>query len=124
MQLIRFHKNCKYQLSVFPVIQQSLLDVCYDNGTDNDILFNPIKSVCTVFKPKAYKLYLNPTVFIGQETLKYILNLNIYDLASVKFSPTPDAGHSKCDDCDMLRQMRSLYANSKKLIRTFSHFVC
>ena len=24
---------------------QSLLDVCYEYGTDNDILFNPIKSV-------------------------------------------------------------------------------
>ena len=34
------------------------LDVCYEYGTDNDILFNPIKSVCTVFKPKACKLYL------------------------------------------------------------------
>ena len=34
---------------------QTLLDVCYEYGIDNDILFNPIKSVCTVFKPKAYK---------------------------------------------------------------------
>ena len=33
-----------------------LLDVCYDYGSDNDILFNPIKSVYTIFKPKAYKL--------------------------------------------------------------------
>ena len=40
-------------------------------GTDNDTLFNPIKSVCTVFKRKAYKLYL-PTVFSDQEELKYI----------------------------------------------------
>ena len=28
---------------------QSLLDVCYDYGSDNDILFNPIKSVYTIF---------------------------------------------------------------------------
>ena len=42
---------------------QSLLDV--DCGTDNDILFIilVIKTVCTVFKPKACKLYL-PTVLL------------------------------------------------------------
>ena len=50
---------------------QSLLDAYYEYGTDNDILLNTIKYGCTVIKPKAYKLYL-PTVFIGQETLKYI----------------------------------------------------
>ena len=40
----------------------SLLDICYEYGTDSDILFNPTKSVSTVFKPQSYKLYL-PTVF-------------------------------------------------------------
>ena len=50
---------------------QSLFDVCYDYGSDNDILFNPIKSVYIIFKPKAYKLYL-PSVFIGSDALKYV----------------------------------------------------
>ena len=72
---------------------------------------NPIKSVCTVFKPKAYKLYI-PTVFIGQEALKYISESKYLGFS---FSD------SKCVDCDMLRQMRSLYAKSNMLIRTFSH---
>ena len=39
-------------------VMQSLLDVCYEYGTDNVILFNPNTSICTVFKPKGYKLYL------------------------------------------------------------------
>ena len=47
---------------------QTLLDVCYEYGIDNDILFNPIKLVCTVFKPKAYKLYL-PKVFIVSDEI-------------------------------------------------------
>ena len=55
---------------------QSLLDVCYEYGTDNDIILKPIKSICTVFKPNGYKLYL-PTVFIGQEALNMSLNPNI-----------------------------------------------
>ena len=50
---------------------QSLLDVCYDYSSDNDILFNPIKSVYTIFKLKAYKLYL-PPVFIGSDVLKCV----------------------------------------------------
>ena len=31
---------------------QNLLDVCHNFGTANDILFNPLKSVCIVYKPK------------------------------------------------------------------------
>ena len=81
---------------------QTLLDVCYEYGIDNDILFNPIKSVCTVFKPKAYKLYL-PTVFIGSDALKFITESKYLGFT---FSD------SKSDDCDMLRQMRLLYAKS------------
>ena len=49
-------------LAPTPSALQSLLDVCNEYGTDNDILFNTIKSVCTVLKPKANKLYI-PTVF-------------------------------------------------------------
>ena len=90
---------------------QTLLDVCYEYGIDNDIVFNPIKSVCTVFKPKAYKLYL-PTVFIGSDDLKFITESKYLGFT---FSD------SKSDDCDMLRQMRLLYAKSNKLLRTFSH---
>ena len=44
--------------------------ICYEYGTDNDILFNSIKSVCTVFKPKAYKRF-TPTVFIFDDALKF-----------------------------------------------------
>ena len=79
---------------------QSLLDVCQEYGTDHDILFNPIKFICTFFKLKAYELCL-PTIFIGQEALKNVSESKYLDFS---FSD------SKCDDCDMLRQMRSLYA--------------
>ena len=36
---------------------QHMLDVCFDFSIRNDIKFNPIKSVCNVFKPKNNKLY-------------------------------------------------------------------
>ena len=90
---------------------QSLLDVCYEYGTDNDILFNHIKSVCTVFKPKAYKRF-TPTVFIGDDALKFTREAKYLGFTF---------NDSKCDDSDMLRQMRLLYAKSNTLLRTFSH---
>ena len=49
---------------------QSLLDVSYEYGTDNDILFNLIKSVFTVLNPKAYKRF-TPTFFFGDDALKF-----------------------------------------------------
>ena len=91
----------------------SLLDVCYTYGIDNDILFNPIKYVCTVFKPKPYKLYLS-TVFIGQDELKYISESKYLGFS---FSD------SKFDNCDLLCQMKSRYAKSNRLIRTFRMYV-
>ena len=90
---------------------QSLLDACYEYGTDNDILFNSIKSVCTVFKPKAYKQF-TPTVFIGNDSLKFTKEAKYLGFTF---------NDSKCDDSDMLRQMRLLYAKSNTLLRTFSH---
>ena len=33
----------------------NLLDVCHNYGAANNILFNPMKSVCFVYKPKYYK---------------------------------------------------------------------
>ena len=82
---------------------QTLLNVCYE--------YDPIKSVCTVFKPKAYKLYL-PTVFIGSDALKFIKESKY-----LRFT----FNGSKSDDCDMLRQMSLFYTKSNKILRTFSY---
>ena len=47
---------------------QRMLDVCLDFSIRNDIKFNPIKSVCIVFKPKSSKLYC-PNVKLDCDTL-------------------------------------------------------
>ena len=100
MQMMFIGTNC--------YAMQTLINVCYAYGIDNDIIFNLIKSVCTVFKPKAYKLYL-PKVFIGSDPIKFSKESKYLGFTFIY------------DDCDMLRQMRLLYAKSKKLLRTFSH---
>ena len=50
---------------------QNLLDVCHNYGAANDILFNNLKSVCILYKPKYYKL-VGPSVNIGSEPLRFV----------------------------------------------------
>ena len=90
---------------------QRLLDVCFDFSIRNDIMFNPIKSVCVVFKSKSNKLYC-PTVSLDCDILEYTAYTKYLGFT---FSMNVQ------DDDDMLRQMRTLYIRSNKLLRTFYH---
>ena len=76
---------------------QDLLDVCYDYDIEDDILFNPIKSVCTIFHPNCYKLY-DRTVCIGSDALKYFSDTK-KSSASVM-----DARYNICSLESMLRK--------------------
>ena len=75
------------------------------------LLFNPVKSVCIVFKPCRFKLYC-PTVSIRTERLTYVNTVKYLGFVFCE---------NKKDDEDMLKQMRSLYAKSNKVIRMFNH---
>ena len=90
---------------------QKLLDVCYEYGITNDLIYNPLKSVCMVFKPRRFKLYC-PTVAIGDECLKYV---DTFKYLGFVFS------ENKKDDADMLRQLRSLYAKANRITRMFHY---
>ena len=88
---------------------QKMLDVCFDFSLRIDIMFNLVKSVCDTFKPKNSKLsYLN--VRLDSNILKYISQTKY-----LGFMLSTNAQ----DDVDMLRQMRTLYIRSNKLLRTF-----
>ena len=50
---------------------QYLLDVCYNFSQCNDIVFNSLKSVYIVFRPKRYKLFC-PTVSLHLDKLNRI----------------------------------------------------
>ena len=39
---------------------QKLLEMCYGFSQDNDNIFNSLKSVYVVFRPKRYKLFCPP----------------------------------------------------------------
>ena len=93
------------------IAMQQLLDICNDYGVANDITFNPLKSVYLVFRPAKYKLFC-PRVHNGRAQPEYVYNAKYL-------------GYMFCenekDDCDMLRQPRTLYSKSNKIIRTFSN---
>ena len=90
---------------------QKLLDVCYECGITNDLIYNPLKSVCMVFKHRRFKLYC-PTVAIGVESLR---NVDTFTDLGFVFS------ENKKDDADMLRQLRSLYAKANRITRMFHY---
>ena len=73
---------CTCMLASTASAMQYLLDVCYDCGIEYNILVNPIKLVCTVFKPNSYKLYF-PTVFICSDALKYASDMKYLGFAVV-----------------------------------------
>ena len=90
---------------------QNLLDVCHNYGAANDILINPLKSVCIVYKPKYCKLFC-PSENIGSEPLRFVNETKYLGLTFCSLNK---------DDKDILRQMRSVYARSNRILRMFSH---
>ena len=74
---------------------------------DNDVLFNPLKSECKLFKPIRYKPY-RPHIMIDTEVLKYVDNTKYLGITFCKIMK---------DEKDMIQQMRLLYAKSNKLLR-------
>ena len=58
---------------------QQLLDICNIYGVVNDITFNPLKSVCFVFRPAKYKLFC-PRVHIGIAQLEHVYDAKFYVL--------------------------------------------
>ena len=83
---------------------QQLLDICNDYGVTNEIsLFS--------FRHAKYEVFC-PRLHICNAQLEYV-----YAVMYLGFMFC----ENKKDDCYMLRQLRTLYAKSKTIIRTFSH---
>ena len=53
------HADDNYPMAPTGTAIQNLLDVCHNYGAANNILFNPLKSVGIVYKPKNYKKNCN-----------------------------------------------------------------
>ena len=95
--------------SVYSTFETTRHKYTYNNYVvANDILFNPLKSVCIVYKPKYYKLFC-PSVNIRSEPLRFV---NKTKYLCFTF------GNLNKDD----KYMTSVYyARSKRLLCMFSH---
>ena len=58
------------------IAPQRNLSLRYEFSQSNDIIFNPIKSQCMVFKPNRFKLYC-PAVYLDENIINYVKK-NIY----------------------------------------------
>ena len=90
---------------------QKLLDVCYNFSQCNDVVFNSLKSVYMVFRPKRYKLFC-PIVYLHLDRLNRILQTKYFGYF---------LSEDQSDDEDIAKQMRTLYIRSNKLLRMFSY---
>ena len=81
-----------------------MLDVCFNFSICNDIIFNPVKSVCVAVQHKKSKLFC-PNVTLDKNDLEYIGRTKY--LGCMLNSNTQD-------DEDMRRQMCNLYIRSTK----------
>ena len=93
-----------------PSALQRLINICDQFCIDNDLVFNPGKSICMFIKPPRCKLKC-PHFYIGNNQLLFA--------HTVKY-----LGVFLCDDLNdnnyMNRQLRSLYARANTLLRKFS----
>ena len=93
---------------------QKLLEICYDFSQDSDIIFNSLKSVYVVFKPKRYKL-LCPPVYLHEEKL-----CRIHETKYLGYFLSED----QSDDAEISKHLRTLYIRSNKLLRMLLHHRC
>lgn len=89
---------------------QKLINICSKYGIQHDIVYNPLKSVCMVFKPKGYKLQC-PLVCLDNDNIEYV--------TSVKYLGVIISA-SLNDNDEILKQMRGLYARSNTFLRKFA----
>ena len=90
---------------------QKLLEKCYGFSLDNDIIFNSLKSVYVVFRPKRYKLFC-PPVYLHRENLSRIQETKYLECF---------LSDDQSDDVKIFKQIRTPYTRSNKLLRMFSY---
>ena len=89
---------------------QKLVNICQAYGKSNDILYNPTKSQCMVFKPPRYNL-LCPIVTLGDKIIEY--------RESVKYLGVLICSDSK-DNKELRKQTQMLYSRANSIMRRFS----
>ena len=88
---------------------QNLVDICQQYGSSHDIVYNPLKTECIVFKPQSYKLQC-PAISLSGETVEFV--------SRTKYLGTV-IHETLSDHEDMTKQLRLLYVRGNTLVRKF-----
>ncbi len=89
---------------------QKLLNICEEYAISHDILYNEKKSVCMHNQSRKVKFSKLPCLLLNNKPLKYVES---YRYLGCIFT------NSMCDDLDMDRQRRALYASVNIIKRKF-----
>ena len=89
---------------------QGLLNICAKFGLENDVEYNPIKSLCMVFKPRGFNLKC-PDIYMNVNNLAYV--------KEAKYLGVIICNDLK-DDGDILRHLRNFYASLIALSENFT----
>ena len=99
-------------LAPSPSALQDLLNSCCDYANRFDIIYNVRKTKCMSCKPKCFKDLTVPNFYLNGTVLKTV--------SEHKYLGCIIAENFK-DDCDISRQMRSLYARGNTIVRNFRY---
>ena len=90
---------------------QGLLSICAKFGLENYVEYNPVKSLCMVFKSRGFNLKC-PDIYMNVKKLAYV--------KEAKYLGVIICNDLK-DDRDILTHLRNFYARSYSIIRKCHH---
>ena len=91
---------------------QILIDECTRYAIQHDIVYNTKKSVCMLVKSKKFDLRMRPCIKLDNNRLQYVTS---YKYLGCLLTET------LCDNDDVSKTLRGIYARANMLIRRFSY---
>ena len=93
-----------------PYALQELLNICQEYSHSYEMYYNIKKTVCMKFLPKAYRHLYNPSIFLDNNTIKFV---GEHTYLGTIISSTMS------DNSDIARQIRSTYTQGNAIISRF-----
>jgi hypothetical protein len=107
-----FYADDSVLVAPSPSALQKLIRVCEAYGIDNDMTFNPNKTVCMAFLPKIFLFLPIPSMYMNGNVLKWVEEHKYLGFIMTS---------NKSDKKDINRQLRYIYARGNILFRNFYH---
>ena len=107
-----FYADDSVLIAPTPRAIQKLLDICSEYANTYELRYNAKKTECMIFKPKWLNMLSTPSLKLCNVTLQF---------SEVKKYLGCIIANNLSDDCDIKRQIRSVYARGNSLIKKFRH---